>query len=610
MDVNSGIKSTGSSITAVETSTLLPPKKLSPRPRRHNIILHSSLALIALGILTLTTLNISPAINAVVQRANVTDDFCDKQAASWVEQPFLIDIRLGASFTFGQAKIIDLVWDLTFGQGGRFFHGWLLYHHVIADALVWTMERSAVPYHYYINLSFSTVSFTSLGSLLRIIFSRQGFRIAVSSIFMIFVILYALAFPTLWGAATGYVSPTVRSYRMPDHSFVSLDSELMSLCWSLKDERLGFEHEHIEMGPTFDKIDVQRLQDVNEDFRSADSTPDIISAYYLQTRESATKTYANFMDLYACTFTSTPQPFAAYPANTQVLDAMSTRDIVHWLNSDRWDDQENAIKNPQSPGKDIYLYDPKISDNYDMATPLYLRLHVKGRPKYIKGWQYSGINQSVHALNPTENNLPIHKYPITFHLNDSIPTEPGIVPYNSTLWYAGEQHVLPAPFLPLSNSSCAANNALFSTLGVCVCYRGQPLTYDWYSNSNMSCISGQGYSWGFSGTLVAIGLLLEAVWVGICLGLWWDANLNSRLLKQRRRGAGVLRTVLDLAESVERDLGTATCGYADGELGRALEKWEDVGFAVEDRAGRAHIGVVARGWKRGSFRGLDGKEFG
>jgi hypothetical protein len=211
----------------------LPPKTLPQRSKIHNFLLHLMVAVVA-------SCALSGAIaygvtgywyHSTQLTSDFLDNFCDKQTASASEQRFVIDIRFGGGFSFAQAKLIDVAWDPVIGQGGRSLHRWLLYHYIVSDALVWTMERSAVPYHYYTNLYFSTISVQSLWSLGRMIARRRGWRTIISTfLWIIFAIRHLLVSPTIWSAATGYLSTSTRKYLMLDQSLVPLNSEYLAMC--------------------------------------------------------------------------------------------------------------------------------------------------------------------------------------------------------------------------------------------------------------------------------------------------------------------------------------------------------------------------------------------
>lgn len=105
--------------------------------------------------------------------------------------------------------------------------------------------------------------------------------------------------------------------------------------------------------------------------------------------------------------------------------------------------------------------------------------------------------------------------------------------------------------------------------------------------------------------LTLIGLALEGFWVFGCWAVWLDANVNSSLVKHRRSGFGAIRNVLDLAESINRDLGDKTCAYSNTDLERALKDCDRIGFSVGDRGHSSHIGIVSEGlqWRPQIYEG-------
>lgn len=191
----------------------------------------------------------------------------------------------------------------------------------------------------------------------------------------------------------------------------------------------------------------------------------------------------------------------------------------------------------------------------------------------------------------------------TFQLNLSIPLnesnmpvlEP--IPYNSTLWVNNNTGVpLDAPFLDLSHGCGSWMHELESYLDFCVCYQGAPLTSDFRTDDALTCISEDGYVWGFAGVITLIGIILEMCWIMGCFGMWLDVHLNSSLFRMNRRTSGTVRNILDLAGAVQRDLGGDTGSYSDGELRKALKKWAPVGYEIQtgdDKIDRISVVSVA-----------------
>lgn len=217
----------------------------------------------------------------------------------------------------------------------------------------------------------------------------------------------------------------------------------------------------------------------------------------------------------------------------------------------------------------------------------------------MRAWQYSGDGQDVEPLEDWwDPDLGEQfAYQADFILDDTIAPGPAVVPYNSTFFLNGTEYELAAPFVKFGEE-CGPHNSYYTSMGSCVCYRGEPIAYDWDNQDNLFCVGKGEYAWGFSSYVTLAGLVLEAVWAIVCWAMWLDANVNSGLLKSRRRASGFVRNALDLADAVNRDLGLRTCAHSDKELVEALDRCDDVGFTVVYEADHAHIGVVHGSMKR------------
>jgi len=181
--------------------------------------------------------------------------------------------------------------------------------------------------------------------------------------------------------------------------------------------------------------------------------------------------------------------------------------------------------------------------------------------------------------------------PSTFRLNDTaaLDSDPLVVPYNSTLRLNGTAIPIPAPFLNFS-PDC---RWIASALGECLCYKGLPLTEDFRIPSRQVCTSGETHYWGFSAFVTLVGLVLECAW---CLALVYLLLLpvrGSHLVKHGRPATGVVRSILDVAEVVNGELGENTCLYREEELKRELSRCHPVGYAVTERGdGTKHLGLL------------------
>lgn len=77
---------------------------------------------------------------------------------------------------------------------------------------------------------------------------------------------------------------------------------------------------------------------------------------------------------------------------------------------------------------------------------------------------------------------------------------------------------------------------------------------------------------GFSWLLLFIALLFTMVWAIGMYAMWLDAYFNSRLDRENRH-MGMYRAVLDLAESLQGDLGNqgSTRPLSDGQLRKKVK---------------------------------------
>jgi len=177
---------------------------------------------------------------------------CNIHPDTGVERSFVINIQVFDNLSFTKAKMIDLAWDLMVGHGGRLLHGWAFYR-VAIRTITWMMEYAAVPYDFSCNIMFSSASFSSLWSSIRMLKRTQPVRCAVTLLLLILGMAHVLVFSAVWSAATGYSSPSPRAYIMRDYDIVTKDSDLLRLCWSISDKRLGLHSptDGVVLGPTF-----------------------------------------------------------------------------------------------------------------------------------------------------------------------------------------------------------------------------------------------------------------------------------------------------------------------------------------------------------------------
>ena len=126
---------------------------------------------------------------------------------------------------------------------------------------------------------------------------------------------------------------------------------------------------------------------------------------------------------------------------------------------------------------------------------------------------------------------------------------PGKMPYNSTIWLNGSAIPLSAPFVDIGYG--CSGNGVFGSLGNCVCYKGQPISFDLLSEGRTICNTAPGYVWGFSSVLLRLGLAFEATWMACCFTCYLWLSLRSDLVRKKTlRSAGAMNFALEFSETV------------------------------------------------------------
>ena len=196
-----------------------------------------------------------------IQLTGTSCDLVNKQDSSRWQSTFQINLRGSARLSFAEAKFIDLVFDLIIGQGGRLLLAALSYF-VFMDALLRSMETTAVSYKLYASLVFSSTSLIATWRAFKAIFSTKGWRAKIYLTWCALAMGYILIFPTLIESMTGYVSPSSPGFNLANGQFVTQDSNDLKSCFSVTAGLL--------MG--FDKNDTSAIGPPAHTFDAASST--------------------------------------------------------------------------------------------------------------------------------------------------------------------------------------------------------------------------------------------------------------------------------------------------------------------------------------------------
>lgn len=228
---------------------------LSPKPLVPLTSLQIGFLVLELLLVGAALIGVSKGVQAIVQGSSflsipsISED-CGGYSVPYLERVLYVNLQFAKNLSFSQAKLLDLAWDTLVGQGGRFLHGWILYH-ILANAIGWMMEYSAVPYDFQLSTLFSTVSLEALWFSMRLVSKKQPRRMTCSAVWLFLAILYTLLFPSIWSAATGYLQPSAVAYKMPGSSYATKDSDAINLCWAADNSRVNGTLPDVVLGPRF-----------------------------------------------------------------------------------------------------------------------------------------------------------------------------------------------------------------------------------------------------------------------------------------------------------------------------------------------------------------------
>ncbi|KAL8765340.1 MAG: hypothetical protein Q9209_007567 [Squamulea sp. 1 TL-2023] len=227
----------------------LPPKPLPGRSKYRPFILATLTTILNVVSLAIFIGHVKYLIpNTYWYGLELTGTSCDlanKQHANRWQSVFQINLRGAAHLSFGQAKFIDLVFDLVVGQGGRLLLAAVSYI-VFMDALLRSMEITPVSYKLYSSLVFSSTSLAATWHATKAVFSTKGWRAKMYLTWCALAMIYVLAFPTLIESVTGYVSPSSLGFSLPGKQFITADSDELKSCFNVTNATLiGFKQDNV-----------------------------------------------------------------------------------------------------------------------------------------------------------------------------------------------------------------------------------------------------------------------------------------------------------------------------------------------------------------------------
>lgn len=112
----------------------------------------------------------------------------------------------GGELSFTQAKAVDIIWDIGFGRGGQFALA-LISWRVFAQYTTVCMEVAPVNYQLYRTFFIEdSASIASTYRTIRSFLNQRGLQSRLAMIFVVFTMVFIVAFPTIASAMSGYDS--------------------------------------------------------------------------------------------------------------------------------------------------------------------------------------------------------------------------------------------------------------------------------------------------------------------------------------------------------------------------------------------------------------------
>ncbi|KAI0165384.1 hypothetical protein GGR52DRAFT_106320 [Hypoxylon sp. FL1284] len=146
---------------------------------------------------------------------------------------FQITIAFGP-LDFTSAKVIDICWDVVVGRGGQAVLAVLSWH-IFSSYVTVSMDRSPVTYRtFWVVFLHREPTLSSILHLLRDFVSLRRLSSILAMVFMIATMIFALAFPTLVSAMSGYSSVTKAFVRVDGERLVPF-SDFKILAYAIHD---------------------------------------------------------------------------------------------------------------------------------------------------------------------------------------------------------------------------------------------------------------------------------------------------------------------------------------------------------------------------------------
>lgn len=135
---------------------------------------------------------------------------------------------VSGSYTMGQAKLIDVSFNMVAGRGMQAILAYVSYR-TTTDMLMRTMEATPVRFNLFSTLVFNHSGVSTIWPVLKAFVMLPGWRPRFIMIWILFSSVFLIALPTLMDTMTGYVQKQDNYYTFGDQSKFPTSSNLTQL---------------------------------------------------------------------------------------------------------------------------------------------------------------------------------------------------------------------------------------------------------------------------------------------------------------------------------------------------------------------------------------------
>ncbi|CZR52596.1 uncharacterized protein PAC_02473 [Phialocephala subalpina] len=462
-----------------------------------------------------------------------------------------IDLPYG-KMTFAQAKAIDLAWNTLVGRSLQTVISIFTYK-VFMKALMRIAERNTLTYEVYAALAVSTTRLSAIWPLTKALNSKLNWQARFSITWLLLSTVYLAALPTLIDASSGYQAAQLTNLKLPNDSRIDLtlgnyvsridltpgnyvsETGVGHDYWFSAYKFIGW-HSHIT-----DSLPRPRPSLTSTNNLSMDWVVPLANQTYFTAGVLVDYNELYFGDPIVATPLSNISYFA-YPLCLNTTHSQLSYMVVYNVT-------DYYSQNSQT--EDFYPQTYSIPQTEPLWNIIY-------NDSSCKNWYPMFKPQNI-----TNDTLPSQ---INTQYNESYFLDPKNYECVSTDIYQWVRRIL-IPLLPLLP---LASPSLTPTIP-------RPLTS-----------SSQGFSYAW----LLITCTIHSIWLLGTYILSLDSSYNSEIIKKGRK-YGTWRAILDLAESVNRDLGRDTCAYGEDEIVEELGKRRPVGYFVDEQDGGGGVAHLA-----------------